>query len=327
MFLDPFKADGFTLLSLTAAINAIPYTPTTIENSGLFQSSGISTLDVSIESDGKTIGLVSVQPRNAPGQVVLGDKRTIRTIKVPHLPERATIMADEVQSVRAFGSENQAQAVNTIRDERLAKMKRQIEYTIEAHRLAAIMGSYYDAAGNVSSLFTEFGVSQTTVNMALTTTSTKVRNKVQEVIDAIELSLDGLAFSGIKVYCGATFWKNLIEHDALKTTVLNWNAAADLRNDPRNPISFGGVSFERYRGSSVVKIPDGEAYAVPQGVIDLFITRFAPANYWETVNSIGSPFYAKIEPLEMNKGVNIEAQSNPLNLCTRPAAVIKLTEA
>ncbi len=131
---------------------------------------------------------------------MLGDKRTIRTIKVPHLPERATIMADEVQSVRAFGSESQVQAVNTIRDERLAKMKRQIEYTIEAHRLAAIMGSYYDAAGNVSSLFTEFGVSQTTVNMALTTSTTKVRTKVQEVIDAIELSLDGLAFSGINVY-------------------------------------------------------------------------------------------------------------------------------
>lgn len=76
-----------------------------------------------------------------------------------------------------------------------------------------------------------------------------------------------------------------------------------------------------------VKIPDNEAYAVPQGVTDLFISRFAPANYWETVNTIGVPYYAKIEPLEMNKGVNIEAQSNPLNLCTRPAAVIKLTEA
>ena len=327
MLLDVFKADGFSLNSLTSALNAIPYTPTVLADSGLFTSAGVSTLDVSIESDGKTIGLVAVQPRNAPPQVVTGDKRTLRTIKVPHLPERSTIMADEVQGVRAFGSQDQAQVINVIRDARLAKMKSQIEYTIEAHRLAAIMGNYYDAAGNQTSLFTEFGVSQTTVNMALTTTATKVRTKVQDVISAIELALDGLAFSGIKVYCGATFWKNLIEHDALKTTVLNWNAAADLRNDPRNPISFGGVSFERYRGSSVVKIPDGEAYAVPQGVIDLFITRFAPANYWETVNSIGSPFYAKIEPLEMNKGVNIEAQSNPLNLCTRPAAVIKLTEA
>jgi hypothetical protein len=327
MLLDPFKGEGFTLNSLTAAINNILYTPTVIAESGLFQSAGISTLDVSIESDGKTVGLVAVQPRNAPPQVVLGDKRNIRTLKVPHLPERATIMADEVQGVRAFGSESQAMAINTVRDERLAKMKRQIEYTIESHRLAAIMGSYYDAAGNVSSLFTEFGVAQTTVNMGLTTASTKVRIKVQEVIDAVELALDGLAFSGIKVYCGATFWKNLIEHDALKQTVLNWNAAADLRNDPRNPISFGGLSFERYRGTSVVKIPDNEAYAVPMGVTDLFITRFAPANYWETVNTIGVPYYAKVEPMEMNKGVNIEAQSNPLNLCTRPAAIIKLTEA
>jgi hypothetical protein len=178
----------------------------------------------------------------------------------------------------------------------------------------------------VLSLFTEFGVTQQSVAMALGTATTKVRIKVQQIIDAIESVLDGLAYTGITVYCGASFWKAFIEHDALKQTVLNWNAAADLRNDPRNPISFGGATWMRYRGTSAVKIADTEAYAIPSGVADLFITRFAPANYLETVNTIGAPYYAKAEPLEMQKGIALEAQSNPLNLCTRPAAVIKLTE-
>jgi Phage major capsid protein E len=327
MLLDIFKADGFTLNSLTAAINNIPYTPTVLVESGLFTSAGVSTLDVSIESDGKTIGLVSVQPRNAPAQVVTGDKRTIRTIKVPHLPERSNIMADEVQGVRAFGSESQAQVIETVRDERLAKMKRQIEYTIEAHRLSAVMGSYYDAAGNVTSLFTEFGVSQQTINVALTTATTEIKTKCADIIEKVELALDGLSYIGINVYCGSTFWKELISHPKVEKFYLNWTAANTLNTDPRAPFPFMGLNFIRYRGTSAVKIADGEAYAVPTGVMDLFITRFAPANYIETVNTIGMPFYAKVEPLEMGKGIALEAQSNPLNLCTRPAAVIKLTDA
>ena len=46
----------------------------------------------------------------------------------------------------------------------------------------------------------------------------------------------------------------------------------------------------------------------------------------ETVNTIGLPLYAKQELMRMNKGVELEAQSNPLNLCTKPRAVIKLVK-
>lgn len=327
MMLDPFKSDGFSLISLTAAILEQPYTPTILAQSKLFTEAGVTTLDVSIESDGKTVGLVAVQPRNAPPQIVLGDKRNVRSFKVPHLPERATIMADEVQGVRAFGSENAAQAINTIRDTRLAKMKAQIDYTIEAHRLAAIQGVYYDAAGNQSSLFTEFGVSQQTLSFALGTSTTQVKAKITAMIELIEGGLDGLAYSGITVYCGSIFWKELISHSSVEKFYLNWTAANALNTNPNAPFNFMGVDFVRYRGTSAVKIADAEAYAVPTGVTDLFITRFAPANYMETVNTVGLPYYAKAEIMEMQKGVNLEAQSNPINLCTRPSAIVKLTNA
>lgn len=325
--IDFFKADGFSLTSLTAAIIKQPYTPTVLADAKSFKEAGVSTLDVWIEFDGKTIELVEVSPRNAPGKVVKGDKRTGKSFRIPHLPERSTIMADEVQGVRSFGSESQAQTIEAIRDTRLAKMKAQLDYTIESHRLSAVMGDYYDAAGNVTSLFTEFGVTQQTENFALTTASTEVKTKIAETIEKIEAALDGLSYSGITAYCGSTFWKELISHPKVEKFYLNWTAANALNTDPFAPFSFMGINFVRYRGTSAVKIPDTEAYAVPQGVMDLFITRFAPANYMETVNTMGLPYYAKIEPLEMGKGVNLEAQSNPINLCTRPAAVIKLTDA
>lgn len=54
------------------------------------------------------------------------------------------------------------------------------------------------------------------------------------------------------------------------------------------------------------------------------ILAFAPADYMETVNTQGIPYYSMIEPLPFNKGMAGEAQSNPLHLCTRPRAQILL---
>ena len=90
-------------------------------------------------------------------------------------------------------------------------------------------------------------------------------------------------------------------------------------------IMLNGITYERYRGTSAVKITDDCAYAVPEGVPGLFLTRFAPANYRETVNTIGIPYYAKGEPMKFDTGFELQAQSNPLNICTRPASIIKLT--
>jgi hypothetical protein len=89
---------------------------------------------------------------------------------------------------------------------------------------------------------------------------------------------------------------------------------------------FGGIYWERYRGGGNVKVPDTEAYATPEGVMDLHITRFAPGDYMDTVNTLGLPFYSSAHMLDHNKGVELEAQSNPAHLSTRPKANIKLLE-
>jgi hypothetical protein len=87
------------------------------------------------------------------------------------------------------------------------------------------------------------------------------------------------------------------------------------------------MTFERYRGTSAVKVPDAEAYAIPMGVSGLFMTAFGPADYLEAAGSVGQRRYAKQWPLEANRGIQLEVQSNPLSICTRPAAVIKLTRS
>jgi hypothetical protein len=55
----------------------------------------------------------------------------------------------------------------------------------------------------------------------------------------------------------------------------------------------------------------------------LFRTAYAPADYVETVNTLGRQMYAKQYEMANGKGIHIDTQMNALNYCTRPKALIK----
>lgn len=323
---NPFSTNAFELISLTASINKLPFQPMRIAELGLFEEAGVSTLDVAIEEQNGTLQLLTAKPRNAPGTAITADLRAIRPIRIPHIPATGAVVADEVQNIRAFGSETMAQTVQGKINAELAKGRRSIDYTIETHRAAAIMGSYYNANGSTTSLYTEFGVAQQSVGMVLLTAATKVRTKVMTILQAIKAGLGGIPYRGVRVLCGDTFWASLIGHEVINASYLNSQDNAAIRGDPAKAFAWGGVTWEWYSGTSDCMIPLTEAYAIPEGVPGMFITRYAPAPYQETVNTTGLPYYAKAEPMKFGKGVELEMQSNALSICTIPRAVIKLTE-
>lgn len=322
---DIFNDDAFTLSSLTSAIQAIPFAPGRIAQLGLFSEDGINTKTAQVELEEGVLSLVSVSQRGAPVDKAGRGTRTLRAFTIPHLKQADALLADEILGVRSFGTESEVETMVKVVSQRLSAMRRNLEYTNESHRLAAIMGTYYNAAGASVSLFTEFGVSQQTLDMDLDVTTTEVRGKALTILENIEDALGGLSFTGVRVLCGKTFWNSLITHKMVKESYLNTLAANTLRGDPRMEFEFAGIIWERYRGTSAVKVADGEAFAIPEGVVDLFITRYAPADYVECVGTLGQSLYAKQWEMEAGRGINLESQTNPLNLCTRPRAIIKLT--
>ena len=60
-------------------------------------------------------------------------------------------------------------------------------------------------------------------------------------------------------------------------------------------------------------------------VLDTFATYFAPADFNETVNTLGQALYAKQEPRKFERGTDLHTQSNPLPMCHRPGVLVKLT--
>ena len=108
-----------------------------------------------------------------------------------------------------------------------------------------------------------------------------------------------------------------------------WQAAQDrFGEDDRKGFTYGGVTFwdcsDEIDGKALVE--DGKAHFYPVGA-GLFSTFYAPANWNETVNTIGLPFYAKTEPRRMGKGWDLEVQSNPVCICHVPGALAELSLA
>lgn len=323
-----FNDDAFSVSSLTAAINEQEYLPGRISSLGLFREEGITTLTVQIEKDGDTLALVPAGERGTSGLVVSGTKRNLIPFNTVHLPQRFTIKADEIQGIRAFGSRSELQAVQDAVNKRLAKARRQLDATHEFQRMGALNGQILDADGStvLLDIHKSFGVTRKKMSMGLNSVDTELRVKCGEALDLQEDALGSMTSSGSRAFCGKNFWNKLVVHKSVKETFLNSQQAAALRGDARESFEFGGIVWERYRGkiAGVTFVHDDKALLIPEGVPDLYISVFAPADYIETANTEGVPYYSKLEPLPFNKGMAGEAQSNPLHLCTRPLAQILL---
>ncbi|CAI8809796.1 Major capsid protein E [Pseudomonas donghuensis] len=323
-----FQDDAFGVAALTAAINEQEFVPGRLASLGLFEEEGVATLTVQIEKDGDKLALVPAGERGTSGLVVGGSKRILLPFNTVHLPQRFTIKADEIQGIRAFGTQTELQAVQDVVNKRLDKARRQLDATHEFHRMGALSGKVLDADGKavLLDIYDRFGVQRQTFSMGLNDPATNVQVQCVEVLDMQEDALGNVTTTSSRAFCGKTFWKKLISHPWVVDTYKGSQQAASLRGDAREAFEFGGITWERYRGkvAGIAFVADDDARLVPEGVPEMFLSVYAPADYMETVNTQGLPYYSKLEPLPFGKGVAGEAQSNPLHICTRPRAVIQL---
>lgn len=332
--LDVFKGNAFSVIELTESINRAPYNPGRLGALGVFTPKPVRTTYVELIRKGATISLLPTKERGAPGTTKSPDKRAARLFKIPHIPYDAPILADSIQNIRAYGPNDELMAVSDIVNETMDAMRQDHEVTHEWHRIGALKGVILDADGTTTllDLFAEFGISETSVDFLLGTSTTDVKGKCETVRRAMETALGGLAFKGIHALCGDTFWDKLTTH---ATVVDSYRATTNsnfMRESQRLPFYTGGfehcgIFFENYRGKvgSTNFIGASDCRFYPEGVQSLFIEHYGPSDTMDGVNQPGQVVYAMQEPLQGNKGVNLLTQSNPLMLCTRPEVLIKGT--
>ncbi len=335
MILNPFSSDAFNMAALTAAINKVPNSYGRLEQLGLMPAEGVRTRTILLEEMNGILNLLPTMPVGAPASLGSSPKRKVRSFVIPHIPHDDVVLPEEVQGIRAFGSENDVEALSALIARKLAVIKAKMDITLEHLRMGALNGVILDADGStLYDLYSEFGIAAKTVNFALTTATTEVLLKVLEVKRHIEDNLRGEFMNGIHCFCSPGFFDALTTHAKVKEAYARWQQGQILFSDNRTNFSFGGITFEEYRGQATDAagnvrkfIADDEAHFFPLGTLSTFKTYFAPADFNETANTIGLPLYAKQEPRKFGRGTDLHSQMNPLPICARPEVLVKATKA
>lgn len=321
--LDVFSGTGFSVTALTAAMNKLPYKPARLGKMGLFKTIPIDTLTVNIEERNGVLALVPMMSRGGPATPVSSPLRKLRSFPISHLPEEGKIYADDVQNIREFGEETVIEQISSKVNDLLTVMRQNLEYTHEWQRINAIQGLLKDADGTtIYNWATEFGITPGADIPIALANKQAIKNAAMVVKRRIEDNLGMDTYTGIYAMCGKDAFQWMTTSDEMAMAFDRWQNGSFFRDNQANgAFEYAGVTWEEYRGKvgSTPFVPDATVRFFPLGTNNVFLEHYGPANYTETVNTRGKPVYAKQERMKFDKGIDIEAQSNPLIMCCRPS--------
>jgi len=325
-------ADLFTATKLTASINKLPFKPSMVGNWKLFEEKGINTTSVLIDERAGRLSLVSNTSRNGDPIPQVRPGRVRRNILTTHLPDQRIIRPEELQNLTTFGEgEDPINAQAQVINDALQSLKDSLDVTREFQRIGALRGKIFDADGTtlITDLYAEFGVTKASSSIAFSTATTDIRGAIMAAKRAAEQKLGGVYVTGWRCLCSPAFFDAFTNHPKVQSVFANTQEAKERNGgDMRQGFTFAGVEFIEYNAtvSGQSFLPTGYAQMFPVGA-GIYYTYNAPANYNEAVNTLGLPFYSKAAPRPLDKGWLLEAQANPLSICTYPEALTELIAA
>jgi hypothetical protein len=326
--------DAFAITDYTQELALVPLAPTLLNDAGLFSEEMLSTHTVTFEEVSKSIGLVGDVYRGSKPQANFDDNRKIRSYPLAHFALTDAILPQDIQGKRAYGSQDAAETEAAVMLRKLEKIRKSFDQTLERARFSTLTtGAIYAPNGSIAgNFFTDFGVTQTSVNFTLDTATTDIAAKVEAVIAAMQDNADtGDVITGITAYCSPQFFASLISHAKI---VAAYQFYSSTQEPLRNRLGGSGlyrrfvwqnVEFIEVRqsiGGSPL-IPANEAVFLPNGTTDSFVTYFGPCNKLDFVNTMAERTYVFSYRDLKGENITIDASSDFINILRRPSLVIK----
>lgn len=342
--LNSLVGERFSTLELTMGVNKRQNEYGLLNGMGLFKEEGIPDRHVKIETRDQTLSIIPTSPVGTPapadddpdGRNVLPPIPTFRHAK------KHTILAESLQGVRAFGTQDQPEYVDVKMMETIDKIQREHRQTKEFNRWQALKGNVYDADGSklLYNVYDLMGETQKTIEWDIdnATAVDPIQDGNDALHDYLEDQALGEIVTGVVKFCSPGYMTKMMHNKAFREAYTYFaNDTASInpnRQSARKPFEFKDVIYLRHRGKCSFKkkdgsivthtfIPDGEAIAVPLGTVDCFHTFFGPAEFLETVNTIGQEIYVKPDVMKLNMGIELHSFSHQLNLVTKPRLVVR----
>jgi hypothetical protein len=319
---------------LTAPINILPNLYTRLGQIGLFRFEGVTQRSIVIEQREGVLSLLPSVPLGAPATVGNREQRSMRSFALPWIPHDDVILPADIQGMPALGVSDAADPLVEVMNRKLTLMRRKHAQTREYMEMNALRGIVKDGAGTtLYDYFTEFGITQISVDFIFGTAGTNIQAKVRTTLRGIEDNLLGETMITAHALVSSEFFDKLISHPKTEDAYKFFSATGGqpLREDMRRAFPFAGILFEEYNGSVTLSngtserlIPTGEGIAFPLGTFDTFTTYGGPANLLETANTVGLPLYARQMIDAKGRWIDLMTEASILPVNKRPRLAIRL---
>lgn len=341
MELDFIRDPRYGVMELSEAIINYPNQFGLMAQLGIFGESSISQTTVTIDIANRgQINVIDNSPRGAPVDYDTTDTQDMRALPTFRYARGASLLADEFQNVRAFGTTNEFSVFDVKLAEKMQVLNQAHAQTTEWLRWQSLLGNVVNSKGQVLyNAYTLMGETQNVINYALSSTTDidPIQTATNAAMDYIQLNSFGEPVTGLFALCSPGFFDQMTKNEEFRKAYTYFAGVPNpLRDNLRDGFFHKGITYLRHIGQVMMMnadgtrtlskfIPDNTAILLPLGTHQVFRTYYAPADYIETVNTPGQRLYAKTDIMKGNRGIEVETISQQLNMVLKPRLVQKLT--
>lgn len=276
-----------------------------------------------------------------------GKEHKVNTLalKLAYFKHADQLTGEDIQGWRAPGRTD-SETIARATAEKLTDMRRVWDQTKEYMQLQAIKGIFKTPDGIVmANSFTEFGVTQATVDFTLGTSTTDIDAKIAGLKRTMSRNIqNGGGMSGVEILVDPTFFDRLISHPNMKNAYQYYQNSGkqELRDDLSDYMKWGIMDSFEHRGvrfisyDATFNLPNGTTElafaantgtAIPLGVPDLFRGYTGPSVKLSEANQPGQEIFMRTYLDPRDEFVDFEMEAAPLFFATRPGALIAVTSS
>lgn len=327
----------------TDEINEIPNQSSFIKSRGLFSVSYTNQEAILFDKIESEVTLLPTTNRRE-GKPSYGKDRKVKTYSLPlaYFSHADNVTKQDFLSKRKAGTADQNDTLSNVITEKLVDMRRKVDQTHEYMQLQAIKGITKTPDGiELANMFDEFGISQTTVDFVLGTDTTNIDEKLATLKDTVVKSLKtgGVIQAPLEVLVGRTFFNKFVNHPKVIQAYLSSVSNQRYQQDLSQYLTWGISDMFEHRGvrflvySHTFNLPDGtteiavaenDGHTLPNVVGDsIFKAWYGPSQRLDVEG--GADMFAWEYRDPRQKYHEMEVETAPLFIATKPAALVKVT--
>lgn len=325
----------------TEEINELPNQSGFIKSKGLFDANYTDQEAILFDRVESTTTLLPDASRRQ-GNPSYGKDRDVTTYSLPlaYFHSSDNITKQDFLSKRRAGTADENDTLANVISEKLVDARNAVDQTHEYMQLQAVKGICKTPDGTViANMFTEFSLTQSSVDFLLGTAGTNVAAKIAEVKDTVvkNLKTGGLINSPLEIIVDRSFFDKLVSHPNVSAAYLQSQSNIRYQQDLSTYLTTGisdafdyqGVRFLVY--SHTFNLPDGttdDAIAADTGhvlpnVKGLFKGYYGPSMRLDSTG--GAEMFAFEYRDPKQRFHEIEYETSPLFVGCKPAALVKVT--